>query len=252
MMDNRNECMLCHGSTVKNGKSKTGKQRYHCKSCKKTFQTEYFYKACYHKTNQWIASLTNESCGIRSIARLLTVSISTVTRKIKKIGKSAIRPFPILQGKEYEVDEMRTYIGKKSRLYWVVYALRRDNREVIDFKVGKRNSKTLQRVLDTVHLSEPKKVQTDRLNLYKNLIPNALHCTSQYNINHIERKNLSVRTHLKRLARKTICFSRSKEMLEACLRIYFWSNSETRLETRAVRTAVESSSLQSHLAEARI
>lgn len=96
-----------------------------------------------------------------------------------------------MRGKEYEVDEMRTYIGKKSRLYWVVYALRRDNREVIDFKVGKRNSKTLQRVLDTVYLSEPKKVQTDRLGLYKNLIPNALHYTSQYNINHIERKNLS-------------------------------------------------------------
>jgi insertion element IS1 protein InsB len=146
---------------------------------------------------------------------LLTVSISTVSRKIKKIGKSVIRPFPIFQGKEYEVDEMRTYIGNKKRLYWVVYALRKDNKEVIDFKVGKRNSKTLQRVLGTVQLSEPKKVHTDRLSLYKNLIPSALHSTSQYNINHIERKNLSIRTHLKRLARKTICFSRSKEMLEA-------------------------------------
>ncbi len=133
-----------------------------------------------------------------------------------------------MQGKEYEVDEMRTYIGNKKRLYWVVYALRRDTKEVIDFKVGKRNSKTLQRVLDTVQLSEPKKVHTDRLSLYKNLIPTVLHCTHQYNINHIERKNLSIRTHLKRLAKKTICFSRSKEMLEACLSIYFWGTISSR------------------------
>jgi insertion element IS1 protein InsB len=167
---------------------------------------------------------------VRSIARLLNVSISTVIRKIKKTGKSLARPFPILQGKEYEVDEMRTYIGNKKRLYWIVYALRRDTKEVIDFKVGKRNSKTLARVLDTVHLSEPKKVHTDRLSLYKNLIPTALHSTTQYNINHIERKNLSIRTHLKRLTRKTICFSRSKEMLEACLKIYFWNDRGTSLD----------------------
>jgi insertion element IS1 protein InsB len=165
-----------------------------------------------------------EGCGIRSIGRILKISCTTVINRIKSVAKSTVRPFPILQGKEYEVDEMRTYIGNKKRLYWVVYALRKDNKEVIDFKVGKRNSKTLQRVLETVHLSEPKKVHTDRLSLYKNLIPNTVHSTTPYNINHIERKNLSIRTHLKRLSRKTICFSRSKEMLEACLRIYFWGS----------------------------
>jgi hypothetical protein len=43
------------------------------------------------------------------------------------------------------------------------------------------------------------------------------------NTNHIERKNLSLRTHLKRLNRRTICFSKSLVILSACLRIYFWS-----------------------------
>jgi insertion element IS1 protein InsB len=222
MMEDKDWCRQCQGRTVKNGKSNTGKQRYRCIGCKRTFQVEYFYKACNSDTNRWVASLTKESCGVRSIARLLMISISTVSRKIKKIGKSVARPFPIFRGKEYEVDEMRTYIGNKQRLYWVVYALRRDTKEVVDFKVGKRNSKTLQYVLDTVQLSEARKVYTDKLSLYKNLLPTELHNTSAYNINHIERKNLSIRTHLKRLSRKTICFSKSKEMLEACLKIYFW------------------------------
>jgi insertion element IS1 protein InsB len=38
----------------------------------------------------------------------------------------------------------------------------------------------------------------------------------------IERKNLSIRTDIKRLSRGTICFSRSRIMLENCLKIYFW------------------------------
>ncbi|WP_188464902.1 IS1 family transposase [Marivirga lumbricoides] len=38
----------------------------------------------------------------------------------------------------------------------------------------------------------------------------------------MERKNLSLRTHLKRLNTRSICFSKSKVMLIACLTIYFW------------------------------
>ncbi|MFN7654912.1 MAG: hypothetical protein ACK5PC_16845 [Cyclobacteriaceae bacterium] len=44
-------------------------------------------------------------------------------RKIIRIAKRIIRPFPILQGKEYEVDEVRTYIGNKQRLYWILTIL---------------------------------------------------------------------------------------------------------------------------------
>lgn len=212
---------------AKNGKSKNSSQRYRCKGCKRYWQASYCYKACEKHTNENIVVLKKESCGVRSISRILKISMTTVISRIKKIAKVTTRPFPIVHGKEYEVDEMRTYIGNKNRLYWVVYALRRDTKEVIDFKVGKRNSKTFQRVIDTVQLSEPKKVHTDKLSLYKNLLPTELHSTKQYNINHIERKNLSIRTHLKRLARKTICFSRSKEMLEACLKIYFWYRRES-------------------------
>ena len=149
----------------------------------------------------------------------------TVIRKVKQIAKSIVRPFAILKGKEYEVDEMRTYIGNKQRLYWVVYAMRRDTKEVIDFKVGKRNLKTLGKVIDTVLLSEAKKIFTDGYELYKSLILEEIHRQRKCSINHIERKNLSIRTHLKRLSRKSICFSKSKEMLEACLKIYFWSSS---------------------------
>jgi IS1 family transposase len=172
--------------------------------------------------------LTREGCGIRSISRILKVSLVTVIKRIRTIGKSIVRPFAILNDKEYEVDEMRTFIGNKQRLYWVVYALRKDTREVIDLKVGKRNLKTLGRVVDTVLLSGARKVFTDGYKLYKTLAPREVLRQTKYNINYIERKNLSVRTHLKRLSRKTICFSRSKEMLEACLKIYFWRGEEKR------------------------
>ncbi|MBX9732877.1 MAG: IS1 family transposase [Chitinophagaceae bacterium] len=57
---------------------------------------------------------------------------------------------------------------------------------------------------------------------YRYLIPKEIHSTKYRGINHIEQKNLSIRTHLKRLNRRTICFSRSLVVLNAVLRIYFW------------------------------
>jgi IS1 family transposase/transposase-like protein len=219
------ECAKCYKVLVRNGKSKTGEQRYYCKQCKKYSQEHYRNVACSQGITQKIMELVKESCGIRSIARLLRISCVTVIKRIKDLGKVIQRPFPIVIGKSYEVDEMRTFIGNKKKLYWIVYALRKDTREVIDFKVGKRTSETLQKVTDTVQLSGASQVCTDRFPLYERLIEKTLHHKSKYKINYIERKNLSIRTHLKRLSRKTICFSRSKEMLKACLKIYFWSAS---------------------------
>jgi len=45
----------------------------------------------------------------------------------------------------------------------------------------------------------------------RNLSPDT-HIISKKNTQTIERKNLTLRTHIKRLRRKTICFSKSVEM----------------------------------------
>lgn len=39
------KCKKCKGIAVKNGRQSNGKQRYHCKECKCSFQRSYSYKA---------------------------------------------------------------------------------------------------------------------------------------------------------------------------------------------------------------
>ena len=123
------------------------------------------------------------------------------------------------------MDEMKTYIGNKKKKYWIACAIDRSTGEVVDFRIGKRTNKTLKKVVDTLLLSKAKKIYTDGLNNYKTLMPETIHKIGKYKINHIERNNLSVRTHLKLLSRRTICFSKSISMLEATLDLYFWKNS---------------------------
>ncbi len=123
----------------------------------------------------------------------------------------------VTMGKEFELDEMRTYIGRKKNLYWIVYGLQRGTNLIANFNVGKRSNRTLRVVSDTLILSNPKRIFKDKWRGYLSLFPKEIHFTKQHSINHIERMNLSVRTHLKRLNRRTICYSKSIAMLMACL-----------------------------------
>jgi len=216
-------CPICKSEQlIKSGKTTNGKQRYCCKECNKRFITNYSYNAYQPNTNQQIILFTKEGLGVRSTARVLRISVTTLLKRIIAIAANIQQP-PIAKGQSYEVDEMRTYIGKKSRLRWIVYALDRETRKVASFNVGRRTNKTLKRVIRSLELSNALKIYTDRLKNYRYLIAKKLHNTHVHCTNHIERHNLSIRTHLKRLNRKTICFSRSLVMLIAVLRIYFWS-----------------------------
>jgi insertion element IS1 protein InsB len=117
---------------------------------------------------------------------------------------------------------MRSYIKRKDTLIWIVYALDRATRKVVSLNVGNRTNTTLNVVLETLKRSNSLAIYTDRLKHYKYLIDESIHKTKRFGTNHIERKNLSLRTHLKRLNRRTICFSRSKLILISILKIYFW------------------------------
>lgn len=137
------------------------------------------------------------------------------------IARNIAKPI-ISKGQTYEVDEMCTYIRHKKNFIWLVYALEKETKNVVSFNVGKRTNKTLSHVLDTLKLSEAKKIFTHRLKNYRYLIDEKLHSVKRFGTNHIERKNLTLRTHLKRLNRRTLCYSKSLVVLIAILKIYFW------------------------------
>lgn len=151
----------------------------------------------------------------------MKISTTTLLKRIVSIARNIHQPI-IGNGKTYEVDEMCTYVNHKRNFIWLVYALEKNSKNVVSFNVGKRTNKTLSHVLDTLKLSEAKKIYTDRLKNYRCLIDAELHSVKRYGTNHIERQNLTLRTHLKRLNRRTICFSRSLIVLISVLKIYFW------------------------------
>ena len=213
-------CPVCKSvHLIKSGFTDNKKQRYKCKKCGKRFITEYTYNAYQLSINQQISTLTKESVGIRGTARILKISTTTLLKRIILIAEKIPEP-TISSNGIYEVDELRSFVLKKNNQIWLAYALERTNRQVVSFAVGARTNQTLNGVL--CKLCTAKKIYTDKLRQYKSLIPKRMHRTPLYGTNHIERKNLTIRTHIKRLSRRTICFSKSIFVLGSVVKIYFW------------------------------
>ncbi len=218
-------CKECNGLCIKAGHQTDGTQRFYCKRCKRYQQFSYKSFAYDRNCDQKIIGLLIEGIALRGIARVLQITLKAVIYKIKRIAKRLNRPYSFVKNRIFEIDELWTYVGKKENEVWLTYSIERTSKQVIDFQVGSRTKENLQKVTENVLSTEPGKVCTDGLNTYRSLIPKAIHKVGLLNTRRIERFNLNLRTHLKRLSRKTICFSKSKEMLEACLKIYFWGRS---------------------------
>ncbi len=78
------KCHHCNHSCIKKGKTKLGVQKYRCTNCKKYQRAEYENFGFKGGTEKKVVVLLKESCGIRSISRILKISTTTVLHIIKR------------------------------------------------------------------------------------------------------------------------------------------------------------------------
>ena len=207
---------------LKNGKTKYGKQRYLCRSCQRSKVDDPKTTDFGVKYNDQIIELTKEGLGIRSTARVLSISPATVIRKILQIAEQIELPkIPERLGR-IQVDELHTFVQNKDREVYVIYSWDQESKQALSLAVGTRSKTNLRLVVNPLLVAEIESINTDRYSGYKGVVPKKLHTTFKRRNNGIERQNLNLRTHLKRLNRRTICYSKSLTMLLAVVKIYFW------------------------------
>lgn len=212
----------CSGNPIKHGKTKAGKQRYLCRSCGVSFVKNPQPKGYEKQFDLQIVQLKKEGLGVRSTARFLGISPATVIRRILNVSEKIIPPKIPAQPGRIQVDEVHTFIQNKDREIYIIYSWSQDLKRVLSLTVGTRSKVNLRKVIDPLLEAGVQTINTDKYSGYKGVIPKTKHTTFKRKNNGIERQNLNLRTHLKRLNRRTICFSKSTLMLEAVLKIYCW------------------------------
>ena len=224
-------CPTCYSKTVNlYGKTKQRKQRYKCKQCNRTFIMDYTYNGHKSSVIQYIIPLTLRGSGIRDIAYVLSISVNTVFKSIRRYYAHLPEPIPrpaSLSVKNVEIDELWSFVRRKSRQRWLWYAYDRETKNILAYVVGRRTDRSCQQLLRKLSCYTIETFHTDNWESYRKYIDPARHCISKLGTQRIERTNLNFRTHLKRLQRRTICFSKSDEIHYAVLSLYIhaWNSS---------------------------
>ena len=111
-----------------------------------------------------------------------------------------------------EVDEMQSFVGKKEQRRWLWHAIDHYPGKILAYVLGSRQDEVFLKLKKLLEPFGIKKYYTDGLKTYERHFPVELRQVSKYQMQRIERKHLTLRTRIKRLARKTIYFSKSIQM----------------------------------------
>ncbi len=109
---------------------------------------------------------------------------------------------------EAELDEMWSFVGSKQHQRWLWHAVDHNTGEVLAYVLAEHRDEAF---LELKTLLEPfgiTQFYTDGWGVYERHTDPLFHTVGKANTQTIERKHLTLRTRIKRLARKTICFSR--------------------------------------------
>ena len=122
-----------------------------------------------------------------------------------------------------ELDEMWSFVGNKKNKRWLWLAICHETRVILAFVFGRRTDKVFLKLKALLSPFGVRTFYTDGWGAYIRKLPAEKHIIAKSNTQLIERKILTLRTRIKRLARKTICFSKSETMHDIVigLPIYF-------------------------------
>ena len=109
---------------------------------------------------------------------------------------------------------MWSRVRSKNQSCWLWYAINHDNGDVVAYVLGSRKIQSLEKLTTLIfHLNlNISHIYTDNNFSYQEVIPRNILKIGKQNTQKIERKHLTFRSRLKRLARKTICYYKSLEM----------------------------------------
>ena len=126
----------------------------------------------------------------------------------------------VRRGLRSELDEMWSYVARKSNPRWLWHAIDHHTGKVLAYVFGRRKDDVflkLQKLLEPFGIM---RFYTDGWGAYERHIDAAKHHVGKENTQKIESKHIKFRTRIKRLMRRTICFSKTEQMHDLVIGLF--------------------------------
>ena len=113
---------------------------------------------------------------------------------------------------DVEMDEMWSFYHDKGHQIWLWWAVDHNTNVPLAYTFGTREHDNLDALLELLKPFNIGTAYTDGNYAYQERLIDINHLIGKRNTQGIERHHLTLRTRVKRLTRKSICFSKTEEM----------------------------------------
>jgi IS1 family transposase/transposase-like protein len=219
-------CPKCDSTNIiKNGCDYKKAQKYHCKDCR-VYGTLKPHRPYTDDDQELILRAYRERVSMRGIKRIFGIARQTLARWLKAVAQAlpdlGATLAPAWPDDVLELDELWSFVLKKSNKRWVWIALCRRTRQIVAFYIGDRDEASCrqlwQRIPDTY---KPCATYSDFWEAYQKVFDTDKHQAvgkESGQTAHVERWNNTLRQRLARFVRKTLSFSKSDTFHELVLK----------------------------------
>jgi IS1 family transposase len=166
------------------------------------------YRGCLSWVVAMVKIMLVRGIGIRDISAILGISITKVL-KVLRSTKYQIKP-KLSHYDCLEIDEFWTYVGKKKDKVWLIYAYHRESGEIVAYVWGKRDIKTAQKLrrrIKRLGISY-EQIAMDNWDSFLSVFAEDQHEVGKKHTVGIEGNNCRMRHRIRRVFRRTCCFSK--------------------------------------------
>ena len=124
------------------------------------------------------------------------------------------------RGLSSELDEMWSFVQVKAHPRWLWHAIDHHTGRVLAYVFGRRKDDVflkLQKLLEPFGIT---RFYTDGWGAYERHIETEKHQVGKEHTQKIESKHINLRTRIKRLMRRTICFSKTEQMHDLVIGLF--------------------------------
>ena len=126
----------------------------------------------------------------------------------------------IHRGRSSELDEMWSYVRCKANPRWLWHAIDHHSGKVLAYVCGRRKDYVFLKLQQLLAPFGITKFYTDGWGAYARHLDAEQHQVGKENTQKIESKHINLRTRIKRLVRRTLCFSKTEHMHDLVIGLF--------------------------------
>src|SRR6267378_5100505 len=126
----------------------------------------------------------------------------------------------VRRGLSSELDEMWSFVQAKAHPRWLWHAIDHHTGKVLAYVFGRRKDSVFLRLQALLEPFGITKYSTDGWGAYERHLDAEQHHVGKENTQKIESKHINLRTRIKRLVRRTICFSKMERMHDLVIGLF--------------------------------